>query len=252
LKISIICGTEGRPEFMPWLAHTYNSLKTPPGYTKELVVVDSTPTDSSFDALTPLIPFRELVWVKHAPAGCTIAEKSNVGMDTATGEIIGWLDDDDGKAPCWLQWATSHLGDKDVLATHLKFPFFNLAMDPIKICYVPTFMWSLGLYRKAAVEKIRFMEKLSNGRPNVTGQDTQWQGWVWQNVPQDRQVFQKQQGLGFALSHEKNIANHRAKRKPFKWKYEIGNPGMWTEEEWGETMAQIFMLKESIYGQGEG
>ena len=251
--VSIICCTENRPEFMPWLAHTFNALRVPDGYEKELVVIDSSEDkDASLGVLLDHLydpGCSNLEWYHYPHPKCTIAAKSNIGMELAAGDLIGWLDDDDGKAPCWLEWAISTLGDKDILATRIRFPFVNLAMDLSGSCvrYVPTWMWSLGLYRTSAVEEIRFVEWDKHGRPNWRGQDTQWQGFVWQHTPIERQARETCEGLGFALSHDKNIANHKGKCAPYRWKYPLKRPAMWTEPEWAVTVAEIRKLKETIY-----
>ncbi|MHC4643901.1 MAG: glycosyltransferase family 2 protein [Planctomycetota bacterium] len=248
-KVSIVCCTEDRPEFMPWMAHIFNSFKFPDGWMKELIVVDSTiDSERIYASLEQNVPASRMLFHWHNKPGCTIAEKSNIAMDMADCDLIGWLDDDDGRAPAWLAWAIEKLGDQDLLAVKTKVPFINIVMDPMKTRpLVPTKWWSAGLYRRSAVAQIEFLEKLPHGAPNVIGQDVQWQGWCWQRIPNKRQVHVHQEGVGFALSHRRNIANPAGKCAPVRWKYDVQKPEMWSKREWSKTLEEIQALRRRLH-----
>ena len=246
MKLSCLCCTESRPKFMGWLEFVYNQLEWEGE--KELVVVDSTPEKKREEvecAIRAGVPAGELHYHYHPKPGCTIAEKSNIALDKADGELLTWLDDDDWTSPRAVTQAFELMNeDIDVVKARLRFPFINLHMMMVR--YVPTFMWSLGLYRTEAVRGIRFVERTKKG-PMLIGQDTTWQGHVWQRVPQRRQTILRQEWLGCALSHDRNIANSCGGNKPFQWKYPIPPcPSSVKPEEWDLVLLEIEVLRRKL------
>jgi len=248
-KITVICVTENRTEFMPWLAFVYNSQTYK---NKQLLVIDSSPIETAVEnqkILGDLLPGSELIYHRYGHPRCLIAEKRNRGLDMASeplnSPLITWLDDDDWKAPAAIERGIEALGERSVVSVRLKFPFINL--HNMKCRYVPTYMWSLGIYRTGAIKDVRFQDKGSKGHPMLVGEDTTWQGHVWQKVPQTDQV-RLHEGTGWfgcALTHTRNIAN--GVWKPLFWKYPVPDPpdsvsaGQWTRvlEEIGKLKGRL-------------
>jgi len=238
MKVSIICCTEDRHEFIPWLAFVYESLRLPEGYEKELVVVDSTlNSEEVYALLERLIPGNQLRYT-YLPHGTPLGEKRNMGMDMSDGELIAWLDDDDAKAPGWLEWAIETLGELDILAVKTKVMFLNIVMEPMKARWVPTKWYSAGLYSRRVAEEVRFKDA------TPIGEDTAWQGYAWARLPAKRQVHILQEGTGLALTHYRNIANRFA--KPARWKHAPGKPEMWTPDEWDLCLEEIQKLRKRL------
>lgn len=239
-KVSIICCTEDRVDFYPWLAFTYNSLRLPKGYEKELVVIDSTlNAEESYGRLEELIPGSQLRYSLLKP-GTPLGEKRNAGLDLSTGDLFGWLDDDDSKAPGWLHWAIETLGNYHVLTVKAKVMFLNIAMEPMRARWVPTKWYSGGLYTRKVAEVVRFADSVP------VGEDVAWQGRVWASFEKKRQLHVQEEGIGFALTHTRNIANRFAKPGRWKTKGPIPRPGTYSPREWNKTLAKIQELRRVL------
>lgn len=241
MKISIICPTYDRLEFMPWLTHVFNGLRCPPGVEKELVVVDSSEDpDPVVHALWRDIPKEQFLYRHVEKPRCKIGVKRNIGLEMANGTHIAWNDDDDGKAPGWIEWALRELGDKEVLRVKTRIPFINIAMTPIRVRWMSTIWYSAGLYTAEAARRVRFNENAP------TGEDIQWMGMVMATVKPDKLAFIKTEGAGLTITHRKNIANTGL--RTIKYNHDLARPAMWTPEEWETTVAQIKDLKRRHEG----
>ena len=108
MKISVICVTENRQAFIPWLFWNYDRLKWP---NKELVIIDSSETAVN----RPKAPKLENVIYERAK-GLNVPAKRNVGLALASGDYITWLDDDDWRHPDALKTLGAMVNKKD---THL-------------------------------------------------------------------------------------------------------------------------------------
>jgi hypothetical protein len=236
MKISIICPTENRLEFMPWLAFVFNGLRCPPGVEKELVVIDSSDDPAAIgNALIELVPANQLAFNAIHKPGCTIGVKRNLGLQCSSGTHVAWNDDDDGKPPCWIEWATKLLGDNEMLKVKTLLPFVNIAMGPVRVKWMGTLWYSAGLYTREAALRVEFNEKVR------TGEDSQWHGRMMATVPGKKTVFLKQEGVGLTITHRKNIFNSGLKQ--IKYNHELSRPELWTPAEWEETVAEIKALQ---------
>ena len=90
--VSVLVITEGRPEFMPWVAWQFNRLTWP---RKELVVVASREDIESANLIRELVPPSDLILDTTMPAGASLGAKRNVAKAHARGEWLTWADDDD-------------------------------------------------------------------------------------------------------------------------------------------------------------
>ena len=237
-KVSLICPTQDRVDFYPWLAHVFHSFSAP-GIEKELVVVDSSlEAEESYDTLERLIPGALLryAWLEH---GSVLGQKRNRGLDLATGDLIGWLDDDDGRAPSWLEWAVEELADHEVLVVKTSLMFIHLGLDPPKARWVTTRWYSAGLYSREICERVRFIDAMA------VSEDVNWHGRIMAAVPPRRRRLVLAPGVGVALTHDRNTANGMG--KPTRWRTSPPpRPQMWTEEEWKETVNEMMSLRKRL------
>ncbi len=83
--VSMLCVTEKRAHFMPWLWFNFERQTYA---ARELIVVGSSASVSSL---------LDKPGVRHVvtPPGLPVADKRNLALQAAQGEIIAWLDDDD-------------------------------------------------------------------------------------------------------------------------------------------------------------
>lgn len=100
-NLSILTPTRNRPAFAPWLAWVYRELRWPFG-DKQLVVVDNDPSGPTAEALRQIVDPRELNLVS-VEGRRTVGELRNVALDSADGDFITWLDDDDWRRPDTLE-----------------------------------------------------------------------------------------------------------------------------------------------------
>lgn len=91
MKISVLCVTEDRPAFMPWLLWNFKRLDWPD---KELVIVDSSER--------PFACKQKNVRVIPAP-GRSVPAKRNIALTEASGDFVTWLDDDDWRHPNFVK-----------------------------------------------------------------------------------------------------------------------------------------------------
>lgn len=87
MKISYLCVTQDRPEFMPWLLWNFRRQAHSD---KELIIVDASER--------PFATRRKGVRVIAAPGAGHTAMR-NIALGEAKGEAITWLDDDDWRHP---------------------------------------------------------------------------------------------------------------------------------------------------------
>ena len=90
MKISYLCVTHERPQFIPWLLWNFERQTWPD---KELIIVDSSETPAAVFA-------REHPDVRVVAApGANVPAKRNIALAEAAGDAITWLDDDDWRHP---------------------------------------------------------------------------------------------------------------------------------------------------------
>jgi len=107
-KISVICPTYNRPDKH---ANLYQAFAWQNYENKELLVLDDSPTPSSF--------FLQLqddrVSYYHMPKRLSIGFKRNYLNEKASGEVIAHFDDDDYYAPTYLAEMINQMGDADLI-----------------------------------------------------------------------------------------------------------------------------------------
>lgn len=107
-KISVICPTYNRPDKH---ANLYQAFAWQTYENKELLVLDDSPTPSSF--------FLQLqddrVSYYHMPKRLSIGFKRNYLNEHSSGELIAHFDDDDYYAPTYLAEMVDQMGDADLI-----------------------------------------------------------------------------------------------------------------------------------------
>ena len=238
MKLSCLCATHNRPAFMPWLAWVYRQIDW--DGPKELVLVDSTPGLGHVHPLTGLVPEDELVFVPSDDPGIT--GKYNQALESASGDVIYWLDDDDYHVPDAAMRCLPHLDGNAFV-----YPWVDLFWIRITDWYqrqLGCFWWSAGLYRREALLAVpRFQ-----GRSMCT--EIRWIKRLLKLLPH---ANPKLGTVGFCLAHHTNVSNniHRASYRMgryaepvVRWTDRLGL----TDEHLGELLIEVQRLKDRIDG----
>lgn len=243
MLISCLCVTENRPEFMDWLVWNYQKQTWPE---RELVIVDSSAGEGQ-DAILSY-EFEDVRVIRMEP-GTGVAEKRNVAMREARGEIITWFDDDDWQHPdkCWilaeaLAGAKLEPGDPDgpddPVYVGAQGGWFVRLRDMMcrryegsAIVLLPTFGG-----RRVNVATVEFVDGMT--APDV--------GWLWRICALPGRVLERED-LSFWLCHEGNTYN-----RPERWEFDRGMEelrGVVGPEAWGETLEMLAALRGRLeYG----
>lgn len=160
--VSVCVITEGRPEFMEWVAFLFNRLDWPH---KELVVVASREDRESVDLLWALVGKKgnRLITDTTLDAGERLGTKRNRCLELARGDWITWADDDDWYPASRLEetWNMMDLYDwpegVQMLAVQTPQPVLCLAnmrcMNRVK-----RWVWLHCWYRSELAKTIPFPE----------------------------------------------------------------------------------------------
>jgi len=106
LRISAIVVTYERPEYLECcldhlLAQTHSAM--------EIIVVDSSATRRSADLIAERFP--SVRYIACLAGRGAIATARNLGLESATGDVIGFIDDDAFAAPDWLEQLLPYYAD---------------------------------------------------------------------------------------------------------------------------------------------
>lgn len=200
-KLSVLAATHNRREFMPWLAYVYNQLRW--NGERQLVVADSSPGTRAEDhPIRGLVPDSELVILETDDP--SISGKYRQLLDSAPGEIVHWLDDDDFHGPEILNdvYGIMDEGYDAVIPQTPSMGYYNLKTGGFR--YHRYNMWTWGLYRTEKVRPFEFGAK-SYGTENL------WVRSLKTNLKTDTPTIGRRRGgersHGFCISHNRNIAN---------------------------------------------
>lgn len=203
--IDILCPTENRPEFMPWLAAQFNRLEWPHGW-KRLVVVDSSLGEEGSDVLCALYDAhikatacREVSQLIDATLLCgeSLGSKRNRCLDLVEAPLFTWMDDDDWYHPERLVKLYGLLDEGhdcqlvQGVAGYLDIPSAMFTMSPRKVA-----CWTLGIHRKEIAKTVRFQDVLS-------GEDNLWRQAL-AHSPRCQHVIQVGKPLMVIGRHTKN------------------------------------------------
>lgn len=234
MKLSCLCATHDRQAFMPWLAWVYNQIDW--DGPKELVLVDSTPGLGHVHPITGLVPEEELVYVPSDAQG--IAPKYNQALESASGDVVFWMDDDDYHLPDAALRCVPYLAGQAFV-----YPWVNLFWVRLRDSYIrrlDCFWWSAGLYRREAILAVPRFE----GKSMCT--EIRWAKRIHRALP-----FAKPElgTVGFCLAHKRNISNHE-RRANYRHRY-AEDSGWYkalnlSDEHLDELFNQIRRLKDRI------
>ncbi len=228
-KVSCLCVTEDRAAFIPWLLWCFDRQEWT---NKELVIIDS--------SAEPLKSNRADIRVITTKSGLPVAEKRNLAIKAAHGEIITWFDDDDWQHPNKLSWLAEALSDGASYAGGNKSWFLDLYTNRCVKYHIHTrgvIFNSAGFLRDTA-QSIVFKTNINKAS------DTYWMRDLEKHIGYtNRQVFDDKI-LFFWLCHKDNLSNP-AKRKQFSRSLDevkrIIGP-----EAWGNTDEQLTALRDRI------
>jgi GT2 family glycosyltransferase len=102
-QISVIVCTYNRGDRLPAWFEAFRQLRTPPGLTWELVVVDNRSTDGTRVAVEDEIAYGALPLRYSYEPRPGLGAARNGGLAAARGELIAFTDDDCYPAPDWLE-----------------------------------------------------------------------------------------------------------------------------------------------------
>lgn len=224
-KISVLCVTHERPEFMPWLLWNYGRLANKE---TELVIVDSSEE--------PFARKQKGVRVIAAP-GANVPEKRNMAMDAAKGELITWLDDDDWRHPDSLK-ILAQLIDEDVpLAGGRRAWFMDLQTTAVRrFTERRRLLFACLLVKADMARAYRFDETKERGS------DVDWYYRLT-----DAQPFRfTSEPMSIFLCHDRNIGN-TAEKQRFNRPVDDVRSAI-SKAAWGKTGHELMALRKRLYG----
>lgn len=192
--VSCLCVTQDRAAFMPWL---FWGFRRQTWQNRELVIVDSS-------AQCTLGELPAGVRLIRARPGAGVAEKRNLALEAAGGELIAWFDDDDWQHPRRLDLLVAALGEGACAAGPTEGFFVDLWTQRCRRYVGSELVFNGALFQRDLARSERF----DPGR--VRGSDTVWlralsarHGAAFRRVPG---------ALFFWLVHEQNLSNPRTRR----------------------------------------
>jgi len=198
MRVSCLCVTEDRPEFIPWLVWNFEKQTWPD---KELVVIDS-----SQKSIQELLPSNTIYHqMEHRTY---IPVKRNKALQMCTGDIVTWMDDDDWQHPrkCEIL-AEALLSNSKALAVGSRFKYFldmHTFLTTSTERKLPIF-GSLGIYREES-RKYLFPNKIAKNS------DSYWLSSMSRLFRENFVLIEKELLL-IGLCHDTNISNTRSYKK---------------------------------------
>lgn len=185
MKISVLTVTHNRPEFTPWLRWNYERQIW---RDKELIIVDS--SEKPAKAITPDVT------VIHAP-GANVPTKRNMALDTATGDAITWLDDDDWRHPRSLIKLVTGFSRETAVSGGRWAWFMDLATGRVnRFCDRRGLLFGCLLVDTAVARSVRFDESEERGSD-----------LTWMESLLKRPFVFTYDPLSFFLCHDRNLGN---------------------------------------------
>jgi glycosyltransferase involved in cell wall biosynthesis len=229
---SCLCVTEDRAAFVPWLAWNYRKQDHAQ---RELVVVDSSKGETpSFDDPTVTV-------VRCAP-GSSIAQKRNLALETARGDVVTWFDDDDWQHPRKLSILNAALRDQDLVAGSQHAWFVDLRRGRARRYDSRRLVLFTGsLFRRQALEATRFDEKRRRAA------DTAWLRSVIQHSRREPRVVPEL--VTWWLCHDRNISNPATR---YVFPHALADVrAMVGDGDWGDTDVELERLRGRVATSSE-
>lgn len=226
MKISVLCVTHERPEFIPWLLWNFSRLNWSD---KELVVIDS-----SEKSLTKTA--RKGIDHYHHTPGANVPAKRNMAMRVASGDFITWLDDDDWRHPEWANAVTPLITNDTRVAGGRATWFVNLFEPECRRWFQRSrVLFASVLVDTAVAQSIPFNEGIERGS------DIDWMDRLFADSREFAFTFSVP---SMFLCHDRNMGNthfaHHFNRPLADAEAEIG------KKAWGDTSKQIEALAKRL------
>ena len=228
MKVSVLCVTHDRPEFIPWLFWNYERLEWDD---KELIIVDS--SEKKIPASQ-----RKGATYHHAP-NANVPTKRNIAIEKATGDCITWLDDDDWRHPESLKELSFFIDDMGGdCAGGRSACFVDIQKEEMRrFTSRNSILFAAMLIKTEIAKSIVFDEAIERGS------DVDWLGRV---IEQCGYRFTYEAPSLF-LCHDRNMGNkasiHHFNRPLSEF---VGT--MINKKAWGDTSKQLAELRDRING----
>ena len=216
MHVSCLMITEGRPEFAEWALWNYIKQTY---ISKDLVIVHG-PNDHELLTLVKRKIPKQQVTLYEAPAGARVPVKRNIALRLAKGEILTWFDDDDWSSHERLDLTVRAYRDAQTSRPDIrlmevmdKISYYHL---PSRVAYKRLFgSWQYAIYDTATAKTVEFEEWRKRGSDShwyaalatkIAGEEAGRRASV-RNPNIHGITHVGLQGLGFAVSHGKNVCN---------------------------------------------
>lgn len=219
MKISYLCVTHERPQFMPWLLWNFNRQAWPD---KELIIVDSSAEVFARE--------QSDVRVVAAP-GANVPAKRNIALAEAAGDVITWLDDDDWRHPDSAAVLEPLLDGAAVVGGRVTW-FVNLFSEETRRLVVRRgVLFAAMLVDTAVARSVAFDESIEKGTDII---------WMDALLAANQYAFDYDAPSMF-LCHDRNMGNG-AYRHHFNGP--LSDPqGVIGRKAWGDTTKQLRQLR---------
>lgn len=224
MKISFLCVTQDRPEFMPWLLWNYDRQAWPD---KELVIVDSSET--------PFATKQKDVRIIPAP-GANVPAKRNIALREAAGEYVTWLDDDDWRHPDSAKDLLAVMAENEVDMAGGRVAWFVdlLSEGSKRLVMRREFLFAAALVKTSVARSVAFEEDIERGSDIA---------WIDILIQSQSFAFSYECPSLF-LCHDSNLGNriqlHHFNRRLSDAQEVIG------KKAWGKTSEQLKQLRERL------
>lgn len=223
MKVSFLCVTENRPEFMPWLLWNYDRQEWPD---KELIIVDSSPT-----------PFKtKQKDARVVAAAGNVPTKRNIALGEASGEYVTWLDDDDWRHPGSVPNLMAAMAEADVDVAGGRVTWFtNLFTEETRRLIMRRgVLFAATLAKTETARSVLFEESVDKGT-DIT--------WMEALLKANSFAFSYEAPSLF-LCHDRNMGNG-AYRHHFN--RSIDDPqAVIGKKVWGDTRKQLAALRKRL------
>lgn len=227
MKVSVLCVTHERPEFIPWLLWNFERLDWKD---KELVIVDS-----SKKAL-PASQRKGAVYAHES--GANVPEKRNIALQKASGDFVTWLDDDDWRHPDSLKVLAELVNDKIPFAGGRVARFVDLKTERMRY-----FVQRKGILFAAMLIKTDMARSVPFDETLERGSDIDWLNRIYTQFGGYEYTYE---APSLFLCHDRNLGNTAAVHYFNRPLTDFTNDV--SKKAWGDTPVQLAELRNRLYG----
>lgn len=225
--VSCLCVTEAREAFLPWLLWGYDRQTWP---NRELVIVDSSPKCADFGA-------RSDVRVLHTEVR-SVAQKRNLALEAARGQVVCWFDDDDWQHPERLSTLVALLGSGAPYAGCVRSWFVNLQTET-----AAPFARSQDVLFNGAAFATDLARRVEFDPRRLRGSDSRWLREIRRHAKYQGRLSSNSP-LFLWLCHEQNLSNGAKTRRLLEpLERVISDVG---EKAWADTSEHLAALRDRV------